>query len=109
MRVAEPDDEIPKIDPSEVETLINKIEQNTLSEQDKKMITRLLRTLLYLVSMLQEKKVTLLKLKALIFGKKSEKMKRDEGEKGEERHQSESSFTPVAQHTSNAPRSYPFQ
>jgi transposase len=83
--VAEPDDEIPKIDPSEVETLINKIEQNTLSEQDKKMIARLLRTLLYLVSMLQEKKVTLLRLKALIFGKKSEKMKRDEGEKGEEK------------------------
>jgi transposase len=83
--VAEPDDEIPKIDPSEVETLIKKIEQNTLSEQDKRMIARLLRTLLYLVSMLQEKKVTLLRLKALIFGKKSEKMKREEEEKGEEK------------------------
>jgi transposase len=81
--VAEPDDEIPKINPSEVETLINKIEQNTLSEQDKRMITRLLRTFLYLVDMLQEKKVTLLKLKEMVFGKKSEKMKRGEGEKGE--------------------------
>ena len=48
-RVAEPDDEIPKINPSEVETLIKKIEQTTLSEQDKRMITRLLRTLLYVV------------------------------------------------------------
>jgi hypothetical protein len=56
--VAEPDDEIPKINPSEVETLIKKIEQNTLSEQDKRMITRLLRTLLYLVGQLQEKTVT---------------------------------------------------
>src|SRR6266498_2752577 len=81
-RVAEPDDEIPKINPSEVETLIKKIEQTTLSEQDKRMITRLLRTLLYVVGLLQEKKVTLLRLKELVFGKKSEKMKRREGEKG---------------------------
>jgi transposase len=81
--VAEPDDEIPKINPSEVETLIKKIEQTTLSEQDKRMITRLLRTLLYVVGLLQEKKVTLLRLKELVFGKKSEKMKRREGEKDE--------------------------
>jgi len=81
--VAEPDDEIPKINPSEVETLIKKIEQTTLSEQDKRMITRLLRTLLYVVGLLQEKKVTLLRLKDLVFGKKSEKMKRREGEKDE--------------------------
>lgn len=81
--MAEPDDEIPKINPSEVETLIKKIEQTTLSEQDKRMITRLLRTLLYVVGLLQEKKVTLLKLKDLVFGKKSEKMKRREGEKDE--------------------------
>jgi hypothetical protein len=81
--VAETDDGIPKINPSEIETLINKIEQNTLSEQDKRKITRLLRTLLYVVGMLQEKKITLLRLKEKIFGKKSEKMKRGEGEKGE--------------------------
>ena len=81
--MAEPDDEIPKINPSEVQTLIKKIEQSTLSEQDKRMITRLLRTLLYLVGQLQEKKITLLRLKEMVFGKKSEKMKRGEGEKGE--------------------------
>jgi hypothetical protein len=73
--VAETDDEIPKINPSEIETLINKIEQNTLSEQDKRKISRLLRTLLYVVGMLQAKKITLLRLKELVFGKKSEKMK----------------------------------
>jgi transposase len=84
------DDDIPKINPSEVETLIKKIEQSTLSEQDKRMITRLLRTLLYLVGMLQEKKITLLKLKEMVFGKKSEKMKREEGEKGEPKDESES-------------------
>src|SRR5262249_44863591 len=76
-------DEIPKINPSEVETLIEKIWQNKLDEQDKRMIDRLLRTLLYVVSMLQEKKVTLLRLKETVFGKKSEKMKREKGEKGE--------------------------
>jgi len=57
--VAEPDDEIPKINSSEVEILINKIEQSNLDERDKRLISRLLRTLLYLVSMLQEKTVTL--------------------------------------------------
>lgn len=46
--MAEPNDEIPKINPSEVETLIEKIGQITLSEQDKRKITRLLRTLLYM-------------------------------------------------------------
>ena len=81
--MAEPDDEMPKINPSEVETLIEKIWQNKLDEQDKRMIDRLLRTLLYVVNMLQEKKVTLLRLKEMVFGKKSEKMKRGEGEKGE--------------------------
>src|SRR5262245_42719715 len=54
------------------------------------MITRLLRTLLYVVGMLQEKKVTLLRLKEMVFGKKSEKMKRGEGEKGEPKNGAES-------------------
>jgi hypothetical protein len=67
------DDDIPKINPSEVETLIKKIEQSTLSEQDKRMITRLLRTLLYLVGMLQEKKITLLKLKEMVLGTRARK------------------------------------
>jgi len=88
--VAETDDEIPKINPSEVEILINKIEQSNLDERDKRLITRLLRKLLYLVSMLQEKKVTLLRLKAMIFGKKSEKRKSDEDEKEEPKGASES-------------------
>lgn len=81
--MAEPDDEIPKINPSEVETLINKIEQSNLDERDKRLISKLLRTLLYVVSMLQEKKVTLLRLKAMMFGKKSEKKKKEADEKGD--------------------------
>ena len=57
--MAEPDGEIPKINPSEVDTLIEKIWQNKLDEQDKRMIDRLLRTMLYVVGLLQEKTVTL--------------------------------------------------
>jgi hypothetical protein len=38
---------------------------------------------IYVVGLLQEKKVTLLRLKELVFGKKSEKMKRRVEEKGE--------------------------
>ncbi len=83
--MAEPDVEIPKINPSEVETLIEKIWQNKPEEQDKRMISRLLRTLLSVVSMLEEKNVTLLRLKAMVFGKKSEKRKREEGEEGKPR------------------------
>jgi transposase len=87
--MAEPDDKIPKINPSEVEILIKKIEQNQLDEQDKRMITGLLRTLLYLVNLLQDQKVTLLRLKEMIFGKKSEKRKREEGGAGDSQNESE--------------------
>src|SRR6266540_2152601 len=52
-------DKIPKIDPAEVDLLIEKFEQNKLSDQDKKVISGLLRTLLYLVAELQDKKATL--------------------------------------------------
>ncbi len=69
-------DKIPKIDPAEVELLIEKFEQNRLSDQDKRVITGLLRTLLYLVGMLQDKKATLLRLREMIFGRKSEKRKK---------------------------------
>lgn len=79
--MAEPGNEIPKINPNDVERLIEKFEQNQLEEREKRVITSLLRTLLTLVSVLQEKKVTIQRLKGLIFGKKSEKRKKDEGEK----------------------------
>ena len=69
-------DKIPKIDPAEVDLLIEKFEQNKLSDQDRKVITRLLRTLLYLVAELQDKKATLLRLREMIFGRKSEKRKK---------------------------------
>ena len=66
-------DEIPQIDPSEIEVLIQKIEQNKLDERERRLIVALLRTFLYIVAQLQEKKITLLKIKDMIFGRKSEK------------------------------------
>lgn len=79
--MAEPDDKIPKINPNEVERLIEKFEQDKLEERDKQMITSLLRTLLTLVAVLQQKKISIQRLKNMIFGKKSEKRKKDEAEK----------------------------
>jgi transposase len=79
-------DKIPQIDPTEIEILIEKLEQNKLEERERRLIVALLRTFLYIVAQLQEKKITLLKIKDMIFGRKSEKNKREkekskEGEK----------------------------
>jgi hypothetical protein len=93
-------DKIPQIDPSEIEVLIQKIEQNKLDERERRLIASLLRTFLYIVAQLQEKKITLLKIKDMIFGRKSERNKKEkdgkdgdqtsesgsgEGESGEQR------------------------
>jgi hypothetical protein len=45
------------------------------------LIAFLLRTFLYIVAQLQEKKITLLKIKDMIFGRKSEKNKKEKGGK----------------------------
>src|SRR5262249_15439320 len=76
-------DKIPQIDPAEVEILIQKIEQNKLDERERRLIAALLRTFLYIVAQLQEKKITLLKIKDMIFGHKSEKNKKEKAGKGE--------------------------
>ena len=55
-------DKIPQIDPTEIEILIQKIEQNKLDERERRLIASLLRTFLYIVAQLQEKKITLFKL-----------------------------------------------
>src|SRR5215813_1750321 len=73
-------DKIPQVDPAEIELLIEKIEQNKLDERERRLIAALLRTFLYVVSQLQEKKITLLKLKEMIFGRKSEKEEKGERE-----------------------------
>jgi hypothetical protein len=76
-------DKIPQIDPTEIEILIEKLEQNKLEERERRLIMALLRTFLYIVAQLQEKKITMLKIKDMIFGRKGEKNKREK-EKSEE-------------------------
>ena len=75
-------DKIPQIDPTEIEILIQKIEQNKLDERERRLIVALLRTFLYIVAQLQEKKITLLKIKDMIFGRKSEKNKKEKEKAG---------------------------
>ena len=74
-------DKIPQIDPTEIEILIEKLEQNKLEERERRLIVALLRTFLYIVAQLQEKKITLLKIKDMIFGRKSEKNKKEKAGK----------------------------
>src|SRR5882672_11227971 len=77
-------DKIPQIDPTEIEILIEKLEQNKLEERERRLIVALLRTFLYLVAQLQEKKITLLKIKDMIFGRKSEKNKKEKEKDGKD-------------------------
>jgi hypothetical protein len=75
-------DKIPQIDPVEVEILIQKIEQNKLDERERRLTAALLRTFLYIVAQLQEKKITLLKIKDMTFGPRSEKNKKEKEKSG---------------------------
>lgn len=103
--MAKPDDKIPKINPTEVELLIKKFEQNKLAEREKQLIAGLLRTLLSLVSLLQDKKVTIMRLKQMIFGKKGETRKRDEARKGGAGNEPEGQVEETAKdETPNSPR-----
>jgi transposase len=87
--MAESNDKIPKINPNDVEQLIEKFEQNRLDEQEKKLITGLLRTLLALASVLEKKKVSITRLRDMIFGKKREKFKQ-QGKADEKKDETES-------------------
>jgi hypothetical protein len=73
-------EKIPKIDPAEVETLITRVKQSNLEKREAELITGLLRTLLYVVALLQDQKATLIRLREMIFGRKSEKRKKEKGQ-----------------------------
>jgi hypothetical protein len=77
-------EKIPKIDPAEVEILIERVKQNKLEEREAELIAGLLRALLYLVAMLQDKKATVIRLREMIFGRRSEKRKRADSEKDQD-------------------------
>lgn len=61
-------DEIPKTDPAEIERLIERLKQSNLDPRDLDLVERLLRLVLTLVRVLQQKNASLKRLKRLIFG-----------------------------------------
>jgi hypothetical protein len=97
-------DKIPQIDPTEIEILIEKLEQNKLEERERRLIVSLLRTFLYIVAQLQEKKITLLKIKDMIFGRKSEKNKKEKDRKDGDRASEDSSGDGESSEQSREPR-----
>ena len=65
-----------QIDVAEVERLIALAEQGRLEADGQQRIVRLLRTLIWLERSLLETRMSLTKLKRLLFGKRTEKSKR---------------------------------
>jgi transposase len=66
-------DDVPKTDPAEIEQLIERLKQSNVEPRDLALVERLLRMVLTLVSVLQQKNASLKRLKRLIFGPGSDK------------------------------------
>lgn len=60
-------------DSAEIEALITRIERGQLRDEDAQLLTRLLRLLLRLITLLQHKNASLSPLKRLLFGPRSDK------------------------------------
>jgi hypothetical protein len=60
-------------DSAEIEALITRIERGQLRDGDAKLLARLLRLLLRLITLLQHKNASLSRLKRLLFGPRSDK------------------------------------
>jgi hypothetical protein len=80
------DEELPTTDTAQVERLIERVKQGRLEPGDTQSIEKLLRLLLTIVSFLQGKNSTLLRLKEFLFGGKKRKPESDKSEdSGEEK------------------------
>jgi len=66
-------DDIPKTDPSEIKALIQRLKQSNLEPRDTQLVERLLRIVLSMATLLQEKNASIKRLKRLIFGPSSDK------------------------------------
>jgi hypothetical protein len=60
-------------DSAEIEALITRIERGQLRDEDAQLLARLLRLLLRLITLLQQKNSSLSHLKRLLFGPRSDK------------------------------------
>lgn len=61
-------DDPPATDRTEIEALISRLEAGTLSESDTRLISRLLRLLLKLINLVEQKNSSIKRLKRLLFG-----------------------------------------
>ena len=59
-------------DPAEIENLIERMRHNQLAEQDYRLLERLLRLLLHLAHVIEQKNASLARLKRILFGPKSD-------------------------------------
>jgi hypothetical protein len=60
-------------DSAEIEALITRLERGQLRDEDAQLLARLLRLLLRLITLLQQKNASLSRLKRLLFGPRSDK------------------------------------
>ena len=77
------DEEPPTTDTMEIERLIERVKLGNLEPGDAQSIEKLLRLLLTIISLLQGKNSTLLKLKEFLFGARNRKPDSDKSERVE--------------------------
>jgi len=77
-------EEIPKTNAAEIEALIERVRKYEIDKRDAELIERLLRTVITLLKLLERKNLSIKKLRALIFGARTEKRQLT-GRGGEER------------------------
>src|SRR5262245_27373494 len=66
-------DDVPKMDTSEIEALIQRLKQSNIKPRDAQLVERLLRLALSMASLLQHKNTSSKRIKRLIFGPNSDK------------------------------------
>lgn len=92
--------EIVELTEEELDSLFTRIDNSTLSEEDKKLVKGAVYSNVWLRNALEAGKLTLYKLKRLIFGFRSEKRKKPENQKDKEEECEErtlplASFVPI--------------
>jgi hypothetical protein len=79
------DPEIPKTSTTEIEQLIERVEQGKLDQVDAQRIAKLLRLFLTLLKLIQAKNMKMGRLRDLLFGIKKKLLKENQAEKDEEK------------------------
>src|ERR1700741_2118076 len=85
------ENETPRTNPAEIESLIEQIRGTNLDARAKDKVERLLRTVLTLVELLQRKNTSIKKLREMIFGKRTERHQARKAEDREKAPESEKS------------------